>query len=202
MFFVLKKIIISLSVGLCAAILLGMAGFAKECGDIRGNVLRLHVLASSDSNGDQTLKLKVRDRIIAETSGMFGGAGASAAKEEATAKLDFFREIAQDELRQNDCYLPVKTEIVNMYFATKKYGELTMPAGRYDAVRVIIGEGEGQNWWCVMFPPLCLPAAEHPEQALDVFSDNQREIISSQNYEIGFKTVEVFESIKEYFGWK
>ena len=84
-----------------------------------------------------------------------------------------------------------------MYFSTRQYDSITMPAGDYDAVRVLIGTGEGQNWWCVMFPPLCLPVAQDHKQLADVLNASQMDIVEGGvKYEIKFKVVEWFEQIK------
>lgn len=146
-------------------LLSSFGAFAQDCREIRESSLRLHILANSDSQEDQALKLKVRDRVLAQCGGLFSGTqNAGDAKAAAQAHLDEIVECAQGVLRENGCHDSVGAQVVNMYFETRVYDGFTMPAGDYDAVRITIGEAEGHNWWCVLFPPLCLPAAESTRQ--------------------------------------
>ena len=99
-----------------------------------------------------------------------------------------------------DSDYPVKVEIGQSYFNTRTYDEVTLPAGQYDAVRILIGEGEGKNWWCVMFPPMCVPAASESEELSDVLSADQMEIVqNAECYEVKFKTLEIIEEICGWF---
>ena len=150
-----------------------VGAFAYNCSRVRSDVLRMHVIANSDCGADQQLKLMVRDAVL-----------------EAAA-----REVIE---RAGYDY-PVSVNVVNEYFATRCYGSLTMPAGRYTAVKVVIGEGAGRNWWCVMFPPLCLPAAQDRGGNLDAFFDDGelKVVESSGRYEPRFKIVEIIEKLKE-----
>ena len=162
----LRKITVSLAFGLVFAILLSFTTFANQCDNIRQKVFRLHIIANSDESCDQQLKLKVRDRILKETDGKF---------ERASDKED---------------------AIVNMYFPTKTYDEYTLPAGKYDALRITIGKAEGQNWWCVMFPQLCIPAVDGQDDIHDVFSDNEVDIVEhGEEYEPAFLLVEWFQKL-------
>jgi stage II sporulation protein R len=121
-------------------------------------VLRLHILANSDSEYDQRLKLMVRDRLL--ESGLFESADSlSEAEAIAEEKLDKITDIAERVLRENGCAHKVTAELADVDFGDRTYGDITMPAGRYRALRIKIGSAEGHNWWCVMYPPLCLPAA-------------------------------------------
>jgi len=146
--------------------------FARECDEIRGQVLRFHVLANSDSEEDQALKLRVRDAVLAGTANMpvFGGSkeeNAHGAAEHLAEHLDIIEKIARTEIKAAGYTYEARAQIVNMYFETRDYSGVIMPAGRYDAVRLSIGAGEGENWWCVMFPPMCIPAA-CDRQSLDL----------------------------------
>lgn len=119
-------------------------------------VFRLHVIANSDSNEDQQLKLKVRDSLLQYMNTLCSNCST---KEEAMLiannhKNDF-QEIAENVIIENNYNYPVKIKINNFYFPTKTYGDISLPAGYYDALRVEIGEAKGKNWWCVMFPSLC-----------------------------------------------
>ena len=119
-------------------------------------VFRLHVLANSDSEEDQSLKLKVRDSLLAYMNGLCSNCST---KQEAISianehKADF-QKIAEETIKENGYNYSVKININNFYFPTKNYGDISLPAGFYDALRVEIGEAKGKNWWCVMFPSLC-----------------------------------------------
>ena len=155
--------IAALAIGLVATLLISSAvSFAETCGPIRNGVLRLHILANSDSDEDQRLKLAVRDRVL--TLDLFSS-GHAASKEEAeqetASSLLEIEEAAREELRRQGCTDDVKAELVRMYFTTRVYENVTLPAGYYDAVRITIGEGAGHNWWCVLYPPLCIPVKRH-----------------------------------------
>lgn len=200
----MKKFEISLLIALVITICVGgFTTFAAECDNIRQDVLRLHILANSDSEEDQALKLQVRDRILSEMDETFDlPETLEEAKESAQKNLEIIQEIAEDEIAKNGYNYSVNAEYVNMYFTTRQYETFTLPAGSYDAVRVTIGEAEGQNWWCVLYPPLCLPAAQ-PEQTLqENLSESETDLVTrNPKYEVRFAVVEWFESLKNSFGW-
>ena len=183
------------------AVLVSFTGFAQQCDGIRESVVRLHVLANSDSEEDQTLKLQVRDRVLKETEGLFSCAeGEADALQKARDALPIIQQAAEDEIALHGYDYPVKVEIGQSYFNTRTYDEVTLPAGRYDAVRILIGEGAGKNWWCVMFPPMCLPAASESAELGDVLDDSQMEIVENADcYEVKFKTLEIIEEICDWF---
>ena len=124
--------------------------------DIENSVFRLHVIANSDTKEDQDLKYKVRDNLIKYMNSLCKNV---TSKEEAIkiSKLheENFLNIANNTIKENGYSYPVTIEFGNFSFPTKNYGDISLPAGYYDALRVKIGEAKGQNWWCVMFPPLC-----------------------------------------------
>ena len=170
--------------------------FSARCADIRDNTLRLHVLANSNSREDQTLKLYVRDALIVHTAGL---TQTCTDRDEAEAQfavcLGQIEQIARAALQERGCDDPVRVEITNMFFPTRMYESATLPAGRYDAVRVTLGAGAGQNWWCVMFPPMCLPAAmDHGDSALE---EQIRMLSEAPCYEIKFAVVELYETIRD-----
>ena len=120
------------------------------------NLIRFHVIANSDSNWDQAMKRQVRDLIVREMTPEFEKArGLDDAREIARTHLEDIRIMAQKQVRSWGEEYPVRVQLGNYDFPVKTYGELTLPAGKYEAVRVIIGKGQGANWWCVLFPPLC-----------------------------------------------
>ena len=124
--------------------------------DLSDVVFRLHVIANSDSKEDQDLKLKVRDNLLNYMNNICSNCET---KEEAmkiaNKNKEIFQKIAEDTIKENGFNYSVKVNINNFYFPTKTYGDISLPAGYYDALRVEIGEAKGQNWWCVMFPSLC-----------------------------------------------
>ena len=196
----MKKIEKALLFGLILSILVGsFSAFASDCSAIRESVLRLHILANSDSDEDQALKLKVRDRILEETGDLFENASdLENAESSAANSLELVRSIAEDEVRKQGYDYPVRAELCNMFFETRQYDDITMPAGRYDAVRITIGEAKGHNWWCVLYPPMCIPAAQPKQELGDVLTEDGMEVVTSKpKYEVRFACVELFERIKE-----
>lgn len=195
----MKLMFKALCCGLCIACLLSMVGFCGACEDIESEVLRLHILANSDSEEDQTLKLKVRDGLLAYSETLFQNA-ATKAEAETIAKenLAQIQSEAEKIIRENGYDYGVQVYIKNMSFNTRVYGDVTLPAGNYDAIRVVIGAGEGHNWWCVMFPPLCLPSATGTELNT-VLNDEEQKIVTDDHYTFKFKIVEIFESIVSLF---
>ncbi|MCE5287003.1 MAG: stage II sporulation protein R [Pelosinus sp.] len=119
-------------------------------------LIRLHVLANSDSKEDQALKLKVRDAIIAYLEPLLSNAeDAAAARRIVGEQRENLILAARQVILANGADYKVRIQLGTFDFPIKTYGELVLPAGKYEAVRVLIGQGEGSNWWCVLFPPLC-----------------------------------------------
>lgn len=182
------------------AIVLGMVmnvvGFASDCADVRRDVLRLHVVGASDSQFDQSLKLKVRDAVLKKGGTIFEGTvTADKAEKIITPRIQELKAAAEAVLLENGCDYNVDITVGEEFFATRCYEDFTMPAGVYTAVRVNIGTAQGKNWWCVMFPPLCLPAAFADADAF--FDDNEMKVItSSPEYEPRFKIIEIIETVK------
>ena len=200
----MKKIEWSVLIALVFTILFGsVTTFAAECSQIREDVLRLHILANSDSEEDQALKLKVRDRILLEMGDVFETPETLEDAETAASKhLDEIREIAQQEVYDNGYDYPVHAELINMYFTTREYETFTLPAGMYDAVRITIGDAEGKNWWCVLYPPLCLPAAQSEETLEQALGEEETDLVTrNPQYEVRFAVVEWFENLKQMFSW-
>lgn len=179
-------------IGLLLAVALSLVvGFDAQCHAVRQGVLRFHVLANSDSEEDQALKLAVRDAVLQRTAECFAAADSLTDAETAAAQyLPEMKTCAEETLRAAGCSDAVQVKMVNMYFETRTYGERTLPAGCYDAVRIEIGEAAGQNWWCVMFPPLCIgTAADSAElQAIDALGEGVE-------YRLSFAAVEWLEAL-------
>lgn len=204
-----KRWIKALAMGLVAALIVSLCGFssfAGECAEIRERVVRLHVLANSDSQEDQALKLKVRDTVVEAAAGLFDTAhNAGEALELAQAKLPEIEAAAQQRVYDEGYEYPIKAQLINMYFTTRHYDTVTLPAGMYDALRITIGEAEGKNWWCVVFPPMCVSAASEAAVLSDVLDEEQEEIVTQpEKYEVRFKIVEIIEDVgnqlRQWFG--
>ena len=134
--------------------------FYQASEQVRQEVLRLHILAASDNEEDQKLKLAVRDRLLKESELWFSDESNKVAAEEwLQERLKDIAAIAEDELKRYGCDDEVGVQLCRAAFSTRVYDTFTLPVGEYDALRIIIGEGEGQNWWCVLFPNLCLPSS-------------------------------------------
>lgn len=163
---------------------------------LEDSVFRLHVLANSDSEEDQNLKYKVRDALIEYMNSLCENV---TSKKEAILiaeeNKENFYEIAEKVITENGYDYDVNIEIGNFSFPTKSYGDISLPNGYYDALRVKIGNAEGQNWWCVMFPPLCfvnvssgIVPEESKENLKENLSDEEFSIISNEDSsEIKFK---------------
>ena len=128
----------------------------KVFAGLQNNIFRLHILANSDSEADQTLKLAVRDSVIEYMKTINN---TSFTKEETiqnvNSHLEELQKIAEDKIHELGYDYAVSLEVGNFYFPTKYYGNISLPAGNYDALKINIGEAQGQNWWCSLFPPLC-----------------------------------------------
>lgn len=195
----MKKFNFAVLIGLIFAIALSsLSVFASDCNTIRHDVLRLHILANSDSEEDQTLKLQVRDKILALDAKLFSAAtDLSDAKQIAAEELQQIQAVAEAEIKTRGYDYPVKVELKNMYFSTREYETFTLPAGKYDAIRITIGSGNGKNWWCVLYPPLCISAASSQSEFDDLLTKEQIEIVENkQKYKFKFATVELFEKLK------
>lgn len=184
--------------GLLLAMLLApLAGFGQRCRQVRGEVLRLHILANSDSGADQSVKLKVRDAVLEATGELFAGAEDLAeARALAEANLPRIEAAARQVLAENGCgEMPVRAELARSRFTTREYGGTLLPAGEYEAVRLLLGEGAGQNWWCVMFPPLCVPAAWEGDEDPGEAAEDIAELNESPHYRLAFASVEFLEEL-------
>ena len=180
----------ALAAFLAAGILAYTLPFARGCRDLYDNMLRLHVIANSDDERDQQLKLRVRDTILREGAALFDGAvDVDSARRKLEPHFPALEQAAQDELRAHGCTDDVHIALEETYFGTRTYGDYTVPAGVYTAVCVRIGAAKGQNWWCVMFPPLCLPAASKNTDA--AFTKNGQAVLAgSPRYDVRFQVVE------------
>ena len=180
------------TLALVVCLTLSVCQLHGTCEGVRENVVRLHILANSDSAEDQALKLKVRDAVLAASADWQEIAATPVeALALAEERLPQLQAIAEETVAAEGYDYPVHAEVCRMYFTTRQYDAVTLPAGTYDAVRLSIGAGEGQNWWCVMYPPLCVGAATDRRQATALWSDSQRDLVEDgQRYVVKFKVVE------------
>lgn len=166
---------------------------------LASQVIRLHVLANSDSEEDQALKLEVRDRVLETTSALLAGeTEPQAAAVLLNQHLDDIAQTAAQEISAQGHDDRVEVRLEQTWFPTRQYQGISLPAGNYLALRVLIGAAEGHNWWCVIFPNLCLPAVS--EQALEAstLTPGQISLLQEEetSYVFRFKTLEFWQSLK------
>ncbi len=183
----------------------------KELADVADKLIRLHVVANSDSVEDQELKRKVRDEVIKQMSPKFEGLeNVSEVREVIASNLALIESIAKEVVQRDNKTYGVNAILGSFDFPTKVYGNLTLPAGSYQALKVVLGKGEGQNWWCVMFPPLCFTDIAHgvvPEKTMDelkqsLTEEEYRLLTATKTDEdmpikIRFKIVEIAKSLNQ-----
>lgn len=191
---------------LCGFLLASVASwfpFAASCGSLSEDVVRLHVVADSDDPEAQAVKLKVRDAVLDEAAKWCGSAGSM---EEASGALclhlESIRTAADKALRDNGFSETARVQVSDLYFPTRDYESFSLPAGKYRTLRVTIGAGKGKNWWCMVFPGLCLPAAEEKgEDPLAFLTEAEREVVEHpQKYKVQFKAAEWYQELCKWFG--
>ena len=163
-------------------------------GEIYDDTLRLHILANSDQSEDQKLKLEIRDRILLKYGKMLnGGESITEAKESVEQLLPEIEGDARVWIGELGYNYDVKASLSVEWYETREYEDFTLPAGYYSSLRIIIGEGKGQNWWCVMYPPLCMEMASESAPRDDGVIDYSKEeirLITSGKYQVKFKILE------------
>lgn len=193
---------------LCTFILISAISYVDAVStNIANSVFRLHVIANSDSKEDQELKYKVRDKVLEYMNSI---AQNCTSKQEvinlANEHKQEFQKIAEQVIFDNGYDYKVNIYIGKFDFPTKNYGDISFPAGTYDCLRIEIGESNGQNWWCVMFPPLCfvdVTSGIVPDESKSIMQDNltqeEYSIISDQktpDIQVKFSLIEMFQSMK------
>ncbi|MBQ7097798.1 MAG: stage II sporulation protein R [Clostridia bacterium] len=179
--------------------------YAQKIGnDISNSVMRLHIIANSNTETDQSMKLRIRNRVLSETQNIFTNAQSTEETiSQARKNISLIRKIAEDEVERMGFDYKVKVTIGRFPFPTKNYGNLTLPAGKYNAVRIELGEAQGKNWWCVLYPPLCftdgvLSASSDAMTKLEnSLSEDEFSLISQKTtpVKVRFKIVEVFQNL-------
>lgn len=166
---------------------------------LASQVIRLHILANSDSEGDQALKLEVRDRVLETTSALLAGeTEPQAAAVLLDQHLDDIAQTAAQEISAQGHDDRVEVRLEQTWFPTRQYQGISLPAGNYLALRVLIGAAEGHNWWCVVFPNLCLPAVSERALEASTLTPGQISLLQEEetSYVFRFKTLEFWQSLK------
>lgn len=158
-------------------------------------IIRLHVVANSDTSADQAVKLAVRDAVLREAGRVLDGA--EDPKQAVAAQLPALEAAANAELQRQGSEDLARVSFRRELFPTREYDTFSLPAGVYDSLRVTIGQGEGHNWWCVIFPPLCAQAAGLPEQAVQALSDDDVRLVTESDggYVVRFRLLELWDAL-------
>ena len=198
-----KIFLISLIIGFVLYLAFSITYFSSVSGEIRESVVRLHILADSNSKIDQEVKLKVRDALLEKNTQLLSNkVTPENAEEYFKQSKDELEKCANEVLKENGFDYTAKITLGKEYYTTRVYENLTFPAGTYTSIKVVLGSGEGKNWWCVMFPPLCVPVATGGVEtddgvALEEYLDeNGKRIVESNGkFKVGFKIVEIYERL-------
>jgi stage II sporulation protein R len=166
-------------------------------------MIRLHVIANSDTAEDQTLKLQVRDEVLAQATDILEQSCDMAdAEEKIRQALPALEQLAREKITAEGYHYAVSARLEQTEFPTKEYDGFSLPAGEYLALRVVIGEGAGQNWWCVVFPPLCTAAAIDWEETAIATGLGEEDISliteEHQGYVLKFRSLELWESLRQW----
>ena len=192
--------------GLCAALIWGAWSVQRQDALAR-KMIRLHVIANSDSAEDQALKLKVRDKVLNfATNVLQRSTDMEDARTQLQDALGRIENIARREIVNRGYDYPVRAQLTRAEFPLKEYDGFSLPAGEYMALRLVIGEGAGQNWWCVVYPPLCTAAAtDMPETAIRAgLSGDDVSLITEEDagYVLKFRSLELWEQLRQWLGKK
>ena len=203
----IKTLDIAMLLGAAAAIIFAVfMDFTAQCEELQDTAFRLHILANSDSAFDQRIKYELRDYIIDELGYIFNEADSKdKAKLIATRNLKLITERANSFLEEKGCKYTAYCTVGKSDFNTRKYGDYTLPAGEYDSLKIILGEGSGKNWWCVLYPEVCLSAVSEKKQVFAERSLYRKNKLSaemtadSKNQKIEIKFA-IYEWLKGIFG--
>lgn len=191
----MKRKIFLIMMALLAALTSSAAALQQQQNTLSEKMVRLHVVANSDTEKDQQLKLKVRDAILTVTEGV-------SSVEDIRKILPQVEQAARKCLERNGSADTISVVLQKENFPTRNYSTFSLPAGTYTALRVTIGAGEGHNWWCVAFPSICLRAASDLEEAAVTagFTEGEVKLITEDNdgYVLKFKALELLQQLKEY----
>ncbi len=201
----LKNILFAMGIGTVFSVGVSLNAYSNDVlENISNEVVRFHVLANSDEDYDQELKIKVKDAVLEEYKDEISTFNSRFESLFTFYMLiDEIEEFAQSIVYENGYNYDVKVTLGKSDFPTKTYGNVTLPEGEYTALRIEIGEARGQNWWCVMFPPLCfvdesmeVVPTEVDQQLQDVLGEEEYKLVTNEddlNYQVKFKVVEIFQ---------
>ena len=193
-----KSVLIPALMMLFSAMLIMIIPTEAE-GAIYDDTIRLHILANSDSEEDQLTKLELRDAVLNKFgTELSHNENKELAISALSDKLTEIEAFANELLSEWECGYSAKVELGTEWYDTREYDNLTLPRGYYTSLRIILGNGGGKNWWCVMFPPLCLNAAceDAPsDDGIKQYSDEEFRLISSDGYKVKFKILEIISDV-------
>lgn len=194
-----KKLLVFVPIFLCALlVVVSITPTITMSESISQKVFRLHILANSDSDEDQQLKLKVRDKILQESEKMFSSCNSvDEAINISRESIDKLKNISRQVIAYYNYDYDVRAYVTKEYFETREYDNFTLPAGIYDCLKIEIGQGKGHNWWCVMYPSVCISGCTDDFDS--TLTEDEKRLIESDNYVIKFKVVEIYEKIKSKF---
>ena len=201
--FFMKIMFKSMCVGFVLTVIFSFLPFQTVCETLTQDVLRLHILANSDTDEDQELKLLVRDEITKECKEFFSKAQSlEEAKEITLENLEELNKTAATVIKEQGKDYTVSVQLCEEYFNTRYYGSVTMPAGKYTALQIKIGKAKGENWWCVLYPSLCVGTSTDYESFEENLTPQECSVVSSGNkYEFKFKIVEAVTSFFKFLGF-
>lgn len=201
--FFMKIMFKSMCVGFVLTVIFSFLPFQTVCETLTQDVLRLHILANSDTDEDQELKLLVRDEITKECKELFSEAQSlEEAKEITLENLEELNKTATTVIKEQGKDYTVSVQLCEEYFNTRYYGSVTMPAGKYTALQIKIGNAKGENWWCVLYPSLCVGTSTDYESFEENLTPQECSVVSSGNkYEFKFKIVETVTSFFKFLGF-
>ena len=184
----------SLLFALCAALCVGVWADARQS-SISRELVRLHVVAVSDDEEEQALKLRVRDSVLDYLRPKLENIKKSdESKELIRAELSDIAEAAAEAAEGRAVTVSLSRE----FFPTKNYGDFSLPAGEYEALRIVLGEGKGRNWWCVVFPPLCTDTVSSGKLQSVMNGTDYKIVTEEEGYELRFRTLELWGEIKNF----
>ena len=191
---------VSMLFALCITLCTGL--FAKaEQQRLSGELIRLHVIANSDSESDQSAKLNVRDSTLKTLTPLLEGI--SSVEEAESVISEVMPQLclrARQSLLHDGKFYPVKAQICVEQYPTRKYKGFSLPAGDYVSLQIILGEGVGRNWWCVVFPPLCMTSVEDEDAFSGLTSESSKLIASdSGEYKVKFRIIELYDQLRRAF---
>lgn len=187
---------------LALAALLTLPMLEREYAGVYDKTLRLHILANSDSAEDQALKLKVRDGVVSYLSPILSSCETrEEAEKTVEALLPEIERVADGILDGEGADVNARAVLGREFYPTRVYEELSYPAGEYESLRIYLGAGEGQNWWCVVYPPLCLGAARADSPASDNYSEEEQAFLETKNdgYKVRFLLLDLAARLKKLF---